>query len=519
MREDAIAFGPFVLGPDRGMLSRDGAPVAIGQRAALLLEALASTPGRVRTKAELIDAAWPGRAIEESNLSVQIAALRKLLGPAPSGGEWIETIPRLGYRFVREGDRIEASAAATVADEPREPPIPSLAVLPFHNLGDDRGQDYFADGVVEDIITALSRFRSFAVVARNSSFVYKGRVVDVRQVGAELGVRYVLEGSVRRAGERLRIGAQLVDAASGANLWAHNFDGTPGDIFDFQDGITDAVAMTVEPYIQAAEIERARRKPAGSIAAYDLYLQAMPLLHAETEEGCREAHALLSQALAIEPDNPVFLSHAAWALSHSVVMGWRSPDSDTVGKSVELARRTLVYAREDAMALASAAMTLLHSAKDYELGMAAVETAASLNPNHAAVIFRAGIASLHCGSIEEALAYFHRNIRLSPRDPAAYAALTGIAHAEMIRGNYAAAVSWATRSLAVNANYPATWWMVISGNAQLGRMAEAHRLLAEFKKVAPGATIARIWGGQPQKDPTRLQAILEGLRRAGLDEE
>lgn len=515
MRDHPIAFGRFVLDPDSGTLSRDGEAVAIGQRAASLLETLASTPGRVRTKAELIDAAWPGLAIEESNLSVQIAALRKLLGNGPTGGEWIETVPRVGYRFVAGSGRVAAPLAAAAADEP---PIPSLAVLPFHNLGDDPGQDYFADGVVEDIITALSRFRTFAVVARNSSFVYKGRVADVRQVGEELGVRYVLEGSVRRAGDRLRIGAQLVDAASGSNLWAHTFDGAPGDIFAFQDGITEAVAMMVEPYVQAAEIERARRKRAGSIAAYDLYLRAMPLLHAETEEGCREAHALLSQALAIEPDNPVFLAHAAWALSHSVVMGWRSPDPDAVRKSVELARRTLAHAREDAMALASAAMTLLHSAKDYELGMAAVETAASLNPNHAAVIFRAGIASLHCGSIEEALGYFHRNIRLSPRDPAAYATLTGIAHAEMIRGNYAEAVSWATRSLAVNANYPATWWMVISGNAQLGRMDEARRLLAAFKQLVPDASITRIWAGQPQKDPSRLAAILDGLRQAGLEE-
>ena len=254
-----IAFGPFLLNPDNGTLFRDGELVAIGQRGALLLGALLKSPGQVRTKAELMDAAWPGTAVEESNLSVQIASLRKLLGPAPDGGEWIATIPRVGYRFVAEPD---ATADRTPAAR-SEPVIPSLAVLPFQNLSGDPEQDYFADGVVEDIITALSRFKSFAVIARNSSFVYKGRAVDVRQVAKELGVRYVLEGSVRRAGERLRITAQLVDGDDGAHLWADKFDGAVDDVFDFQDRITESVVDVVEPQIQRAEIERSRREAAG----------------------------------------------------------------------------------------------------------------------------------------------------------------------------------------------------------------------------------------------------------------
>ena len=217
-----------------------------------------------------MDAAWPGTAVEESNLSVQIASLRKLLGPSPDGGEWIATIPRVGYRFVAEP---EAAVPAQTQAARSEPVIPSLAVLPFQNLSGDPEQDYFADGVVEDIITALSRFKSFAVIARNSRFVYKGRAVDVRQVAKELGVRYVLEGSVRRAGDRLRITAQLVDGVTGAHLWADKFDGAVEDVFDFQDRITESVATVVEPHIQTAEIERSRRERPRSIAAYDIYLQ------------------------------------------------------------------------------------------------------------------------------------------------------------------------------------------------------------------------------------------------------
>jgi TolB-like protein len=258
MPEQAIAFGPFLLNPDNGTLFRDGELVAIGQRGALLLGALLRSPGEVLTKAELMDAAWPETAIEESNLPVQIASLRKLLGRSPDGGEWIATVPRIGYRFVGE---LKATMSAHRPAARAETVLPSLAVLPFHNLSRDAEQDYLADGVVEDIITALSRFKSFAVIARNSSFVYKSRAVDVRQVATELGVRYVLEGSVRRAGDRLRIIAQLVDGTSGAHLWADKFDGVIKDVFEVQDRITDSVVEVLEPQIRRAEIERSRRKP------------------------------------------------------------------------------------------------------------------------------------------------------------------------------------------------------------------------------------------------------------------
>lgn len=209
MPGDPISFGPFLLSPDNGTLIRDRELLAVGLRGARLLGALLRNPGQVVTKAELMDAAWPGMVVEESNLSVQIASLRKTLGPSPGGGAWIATVPRVGYRFI---DSTEAGASSrTTRAAHAQPVIPSLAVLPFQNLGSDPEQDFFADGAVEDIITALSRFTSFAVIARNSSFVYKGRVVDVRRVASELGVRYILEGSVQRAGNLLRIRAQLVD--------------------------------------------------------------------------------------------------------------------------------------------------------------------------------------------------------------------------------------------------------------------------------------------------------------------
>lgn len=246
---ERIAFGPFEYDPGSQSLLRDSIPVPIGYRAGLLLEALLKRPGETITKAELLDAAWPGLAVEDNNLSVQLTALRKVLAKRTDGSEWIIAVPRVGYRFAPIGSR------AVVAEEP----IPSLAVLPFANLGGDPGQDYFADGIVDDLIAALARFKSFRVVARNSSFVFKGRSVDIRDAARKLGVRYILEGSVRSAGGKLRVTAQLIDGQSGTQLWSRTFNGTLDDVFDVQDRITESVATVIEPKIQLAEIERARR--------------------------------------------------------------------------------------------------------------------------------------------------------------------------------------------------------------------------------------------------------------------
>jgi TolB-like protein/Tfp pilus assembly protein PilF len=395
--------------------------------------------------------------------------------------------------------------------------LPSLAVLPFSNLSDDPEQDYFADGVVEDIITALSRFKSFAVIARNSSFTYKGRAVDVRQVAKELGVRYILEGSVRKSGNTLRIAAQLVDGTTGNHLWAQNFDGSLSNIFDFQDRITAAVAIIVEPQIHAAELERSKRERPGSTEVYDLYLRALPKLFTKTVAGYAETIALLNQALALEPDNAVVLSLTINALQSIDVMYAEPLRPDDRLRCAELVRRCLQNAAGDATVMAHCSAALIHTIKDYELGMAVIGSALEANPNNLLVVNCAGIANLHCGEIDAALTYFHRALTLSPRDPAAFWPLTAIAHVHMIRSNYIEALTWAGRSRALNLDNPCNLWMLIAANAHLDRMAEAHHHLAELKRVAPGITVARIWAGQPQKFTDRCAAILDGLRLAGLE--
>ena len=434
-----------------GFCCKAGAPLAVSHRGLLLLDALTRQPGRVLTKSELIEAAWPGLAVEEGNLTVQIAALRKLLGVAPDGGEWIVTVPRVGYRFVpREKPPAEVGSQSRSSPSPAKP---SLAVLPFDNMSGDPGQEYFADGVVEDILTALSRFKTFAVIARNSSFVYKGQSVDVRQVAKDLGVRYVLEGSVRRAGERLRIAAQLVDARSGAHIWADKFDGSVADVFDVQDRITASVATIVEPRIREAEIENSRRERPESLAAYDLYLRALPLNRAGTQRENAEAYALLSRAIEMEPDNSLFLAWTQDTLLHRTIMGWPMLTSDDRALVRDYAHRALVTARDDAAVLGRCANALIQVTREYELGLSILRRAMTANPNSVEVMTFAGIGYLHCGSVEEAKDCFLGVLGLSPNDPYAYIPLTGIAHAEMVLGRFAEARLAADQSMTISSGF------------------------------------------------------------------
>lgn len=443
----------------------------------------------------------------------------------PMGAKKVKNLvePVQAFRIIAEGKIGGGSARPSMtrgAGTPLEHlPLPSLAILPFQNFGSDPEQDYFADGVVEDIITALSRFRSFAVIARNSSFTYKGRATDVRQIASELGVRYVLEGSLRRAGGRLRIAAQLVDGVSGAHLWADHFEGVVEDVFDFQDRITESVATVVEPHIQAAEIARSRLERPGSIAVYDVYLRALATrVFTGSLDDNAAAYALLTEALELEPDNALVLAHAAWALGHRIIMGAQPIGSNDKEICIELARKGLKNAAGDAVVMAFCGLVLHHVAKDFDWGMEVIQAAIAANPNNLWVVNAAGITYLHSGSVEDALACFRQASQLSPRDPTAHISLTGVAHCQMILGNYSEALAWATRSLALNQNFAPTYWMLVASNAQMGRMEEARRHLSAFRRVSPTTSIADIVRGQPAADPIRLTSILEGLRLAGLEE-
>jgi len=502
------SFGPFSLDADG--LSRDGKAIAVGQRGLALLQALAASGGAV-SKDALMAAAWPGVTVEEGNLTVQIAALRKALGPREDGQEWIVTVPRVGYRLVHGATSTATSPVASVSA------LPLLAVLPFQNIGSDPEQQYFADGVVDEIIIALSRFRSFAVVSRHSGFVYKDRTVDVRVAAKELGVRYVVEGSVRRAGSTLRVGAQLVEGETGTQLWSKRYDGKLEDIFAVQDEIVEGIAGVLEPEIRRAEILRSRRDRPGSAAAYDLYLRGLAAMHTTTPEDNAMAFTLFERAAAMEPDNGTYLIDAAWTMAFARAMGWPGVDT-SVERQVEYAHRAVEAAPLDGEVLGRATMILIHGSREYDLAAIMIARAIEANPNSFWVLNCAGIWNIHCGDLEQALHYFGRVAELSPNDLNIAHTLTGIAHVHMAMGDYAEALSWAERSFAVNRKLSATYWMLVAGNAQLGRMDTARHYLAQLLAVAPGTTLTTLRSGQPAKIPGRIEPILEGLRLAGLPE-
>jgi len=308
----------------------------------------------------------------------------------------------------------------------------------------------------------------------------------------------------------------LVDSASQARLWARMFDGCVEDIFEFQDRIVSGVATIIEPRIQAAEINRSRRERPGSSAVHDLFLRALAKISSEIESENAEAYGLLQQALAVEPESAVILSHAAWALEHRHTMGWKPLGPNDAQTCIELARRALDLADGDTLVMAHCGMALLQVAKAYQWAVEVLESAARANPNNVLVLVRAGVASLHCGSLDDALARFERANMLSPGDLGSHFALSGIAHVHMVRGDYAAALDWATRGLVRNQHFDPILWILIAANAHLGRMSEARRFVNELLNRAPEVTVGAIARGQPARDPGRTAALFEGLRMAGL---
>jgi TolB-like protein len=314
---DLYQFGPFRLDLKAAILYCGAEPTMLGQRAVALLRLLLENAGTPVPKDALVEAGWGGMAVADNNLTVQIAALRRVLADAADAESWIETLPRRGYRYVGPAVSTnvpDSAAAARASSAPTLPEKPSIAVLPFSNLSGDPQQEYFAEGMVDDIITGLARIKWLFVIARNSTFTYKGRAVDVKQVGRELGVRYVLEGSVRKAGGSVRVTGQMIDASTGAHVWAERYDRDSVDIFALQDEIALSAVGAIAPSVRKAEIERVRRKRPDSLDAYDLVLQAQPDVDSGMPEQVTRALALLERAIALEP--AYALAHGNAAMCH-----------------------------------------------------------------------------------------------------------------------------------------------------------------------------------------------------------
>jgi adenylate cyclase len=403
---------------------------------------------------------------------------------------------------------------------PPLPDKPSIAVLPFENLSGDPEQEYFADGMVDDIITALSRFKSLFVIARNSSFTYKGKAVDIKQVGRELGVRYVLEGSVRKAANRVRITGQLVDTATGAHLWADRFDGGLGDIFDLQDQVTESVVGAIAPAVEKAEIERAKRKPTESLDAYALYLRGLARFYQFAgRQANDEALRLFNSAIEIDPDFASAYARAASCYAYAKGNGWISGTPSEIAEVTRLAQRAVELGKDDAMALAASGWALAHIVRDLEAGAGLIDRAVVLNSNLAEAWFYGGWVKNYLGEPEPAIERFARAMRLSPFDPRASAARAGTAHAHFFLGRYAEAASWVAMALQDNPDYQPGLRIAAPSNAMAGRPEQAHQAVARLRQLNPTlrvSTLKDVVG--PFRRAEDLLRWEEGLRQAGLPE-
>jgi len=536
------ALGPFHLDAEAEILFRNGEPLPVGRRAVALLRVLVEQAGAPVSKDALLEAAWTGLTVGEANLPVQIAAIRKVLGQEPGGDRWIETLPRRGYRFVGPVEtrvvdstvtvpavaEISASGSGPTQSEQSIPQVgperwlpdkPSIAVLPFTNPSGDPNEDYFSDGITEDIITELSRFSELFVIARNSSFTYKGMAVDVRQVGRELGVRYVLEGSIRRAGDRVRITAQLIDATTAAHLWAERYNRKLEDVFAVQDEIACTIGPILAAHVNKAEIDRTLFKPPTTWHAHDYYLRAVASMasfySSFQAKALYEARRLLEASLSADPT----YARAYTTLSFTYSAAFSNPadddytTNDALKRAYEFAQKAVQLDPYLPQAHSQLGWVLIWKRR-HGAAISSFERAIALNPNFSDWRFIAGLTL--AGEHERALKASELYLRLDPFHPAN--ALTFIGVALFLLGRYSDALVPLLGSVARSPNSRAHTALAAT-YGQLGRLEEAQAEAREVLRIEPNYTIAshrRLLA--PFKNSFDAENYFNGIRKAGLPE-
>jgi TolB-like protein/class 3 adenylate cyclase/Tfp pilus assembly protein PilF len=411
-----------------------------------------------------------------------------------------------------------ASARATVPASLEVPDKPSIAVLPFTNMSGDPEQEYFADGMVEDIITALSRMTWLFVIARNSSFTYKGKAVDIKRVGSELGVRYVLEGSVRKAANKVRITGQLIDASTGAHLWANRFDGALEDVFDLQDEVTTDVVSAIAPKLEQAEIDRARRKPTESLAAYDYFLRGMARIYDGTRDANVEALKNFEHAIAIDPNYASAYGMCAYCYVWRKANGWLVDRERAIAETERLARTAARLGPDDAVALAQAGFALAFVVGELDDGMALIDRSVALNPNLAAAWRFSGYVRVFLGQPDLAIEPLERALRLSPLDPLIFIVQNGIVLAHFFAGRYEEALAFAKKTLAQNPNYATAIMMAAVSAALAGREDEMTRAVNQLLKLDPACKMSSFRNVWPLRREEDLTAFDKGLQLTKIPE-
>lgn len=512
----AYEFGPFRLDADAEILFRDARPIVLGQRAVALLRLLLEHAGRPVSKDTLFDAAWPGLAVEDSNLTVQIAALRRVFGEA-GGADWIETLPRRGYRYIGPAVATGNSPNETI---PQTSPLalpdkPSVAVLPFTNLSGDPEQEYFAEGMVEDIVAGLSRIKWLFVIARRSSFTYKGKDLDVKQIGRELGVRYLIQGSVRKDGGRVRVSAQMIEGESGHQLWSERFDRSLDDVFALQDEIALNVVSAIEPSLRRAELERVKRKRPDSLDAYDFVLQAQMDVDSGMPTQVTKALVLLGRALTLDPTYA--LAHANAAMCHHCLFlrsGLREEDR---AASVRHAEAAIAHGRDDARALTLAGFSIGMDGHDRSAAFIALEAALAISPSSALTYILGSVMLAWGGEAERAIEWSERGMRLSPLDPWAFAAFDAQALSHFHLGRYDNAARAAYKSVHANPAHSITYVQLAAALGKLGRLEEAKVAAAKVLELHPTFRYSRQFAGVDCA-PALAASMGQALRAVGLPE-
>ena len=514
-------FENCALDTDRRELRRGPALVAIEPQVFDLLVHLIRHRDRVVSKDELLASIWHGRIVSESALFNRINAARSAIGDTGGEQRLLKTLPRKGVRFIGEVHE-NGRQPPDVADQEERvqlplPDRPSIAVLPFANMSGDPDQEYFVDGISEDLITGLSRIRWLFVIARNSSFVYKYRTVDVKQVSRELGVRYVLEGSVRRARNQLRISAQLIDASSGGHHWAERYDRELGDIFAVQDEITRNVAGAIEPHLLAAEGVRAFSRSAENLGAWELVARAQVHFWRMTGQDYEAAIKTLGQAVAAFPDYAPALSLLGFCLVFAAHMGWADRD-DALPRGREHATRAISLDDRDPWGHIALGYCAMMERRTLD-AIAAFRRAVDLNPNSAAAHSHLSRGYAFAGQDREAIEHGQVAIRLSPLDPEMALFLGAIAVAHYAAGRFADAAEYTTQALRLRPGFQGAQRLRCASLAQAGQVDEARSFLAQVRRDQIRLSIEWIKANVPYQTPKLLEQYLDGMRKAGLDED
>ena len=510
-------FENNVLDGELRELTRDGERVPLQPQVFDLLLYLVTQRARVVSKDDLISQIWNDRIISDSALNSRINAARRALGDDGATQRLIKTIPRKGFRFVGEVREEVATSPAQTEARPAAPRVadrPAIAVLAFENMSGDPEQDYFGDGISEDILTALSKQRWFMVIARNSSFTYKGRAVHIRQIAEELGVRYIVEGSVRKADKRVRITAQLNDAVSGSHLWAERYDRELGDVFAVQDEITNAIAAAIEPQIHAAESFRSHRKPPASLDAWDLLMRALSHYWRVTRQDHAAANALLARAITIDPDYGQALSVLAVNDMFGVHLGWT--ELAAVAPAAEAAALKAVRCdHEDSWAHAALG-SVCFSTRRLTDALSEFEQALALNPNFSLAQGYYALALSYAGRAKDSFEAAQKAIRLSPRDPS-LAIYHGIAaYARFTERHYGEAIALAREAIRHRGDLTGAYRVLAVSAGMTGDHALAEMALEELRRTQPGISLHWIATQLPWANDGDREHYLEGFRRAGL---